>query len=295
MIVIYHSRDLDGYCSGAICKKKYPEAKLIGYDYGQAIPYDELSPGEPIIMVDVSLPMDEMGKLAEYTNWHFTWIDHHASAIKDFEDYKSKKVTIWPSILEDGISACEGAWKYLFPNEEIPLAVKLLGEYDTWRNQDNVRWENEILPFQYGMRLDIKSAEDFPQLLFQKSGNTLLSETKLRGKTIFEYQRSQNEIAMRGSFDFEFEGLRILACNGGGFNSQAFESKWDEEKYDAMMPFKYDGKKWIFSLYTTKDIDLSIIAKKYGGGGHKKACGFTLTTEQLVNNMPQIFGFQNAF
>jgi nanoRNase/pAp phosphatase (c-di-AMP/oligoRNAs hydrolase) len=41
-----------------------------------------------------------------------------------------------------------------------------------------------------------------------------------------------------------------------------------------MMPFCFDGKQWTYSMYTLKDINVSEIAKKYGGGGHKKAAGF---------------------
>jgi len=51
--------------------------------------------------------------------------------------------------------------------------------------------------------------------------------------------------------------------------------------YGTEFPFG-DIKKdniWLFSLYTNKDdVDCSIIAKKYGGGGHKKASGFSSST-----------------
>ena len=39
------------------------------------------------------------------------------------------------------------------------------------------------------------------------------------------------------------------------------------------MPFSFDGDKWTVSLYSTS-VDVSEIAKKYGGGGHKGASGF---------------------
>src|SRR5260221_7509466 len=112
-------------------------------------------------MVDVSVPMPLMMKLYQLSNHQLTWIDHHASAIKDYNEYIEKyaegnkeAISIFcTAVLEDGISACEGAWKYFFPDEEMPTAVKLLGEYDTWRNQDKERWGNAIMPFQYGMRM----------------------------------------------------------------------------------------------------------------------------------------------
>jgi nanoRNase/pAp phosphatase (c-di-AMP/oligoRNAs hydrolase) len=34
------------------------------------------------------------------------------------------------------------------------------------------------------------------------------------------------------------------------------------------------NKYWTISLYTQKDIDVSVIATKWKGGGHRKACGW---------------------
>jgi nanoRNase/pAp phosphatase (c-di-AMP/oligoRNAs hydrolase) len=43
------------------------------------------------------------------------------------------------------------------------------------------------------------------------------------------------------------------------------------------MVFSFNGTMWNVSLYQntlTESPDLSVIAKKYGGGGHAGACGF---------------------
>lgn len=285
MICIYHSKDLDGYCSGAIVKLKYPEAKMVGYDYGQPFPLtDEEIIGNEIIMIDVSLPMPQMFTLA-LTAKHLTWIDHHISAIKDYNNYPPERTggESVTAILEDGISACEGGWKYLFPKEFMPTAVKLLGEYDTWRNGDKHRWDNAIMPFQYGMRMICSSPETFPPDLFKTySINDIETDSPVYniihdGKLILEYQKVQNERACKSAFEIEFEGLRTIALNNGGANSQVFASVYDENKHDIMMPFFFTGTHWTFSMYTTKDeVDCSGICKKYGGGGHKKAAGFQL-------------------
>lgn len=34
MYCFYHSKDLDGKCSGAIVKYKFPDCNMIGIDYG---------------------------------------------------------------------------------------------------------------------------------------------------------------------------------------------------------------------------------------------------------------------
>jgi oligoribonuclease NrnB/cAMP/cGMP phosphodiesterase (DHH superfamily) len=277
MICIYHNKDLDGYCSGAIVRRKYADCKLIGYDYGQPFPWDGIPAGEPVIMIDVSLPMFDMERLSKYSGYQLTWIDHHISAISDYKNHDHFGIN---AILENGISACEGGWKHLFPGEEMPTAVKLLGEYDTWRNQDKERWDNAIMPFQYGMRMMCNSADTFAPELLESDDYAMEQAIKAiieSGRTILQYQKQQNERACRSSFEIEFEGLRAICLNNGGANSQVFDSVYDESRHDVMIPFVFTGKHWTFSLYTTKnEVDCSVIAKSKGGGGHKKAAGFQL-------------------
>ncbi len=285
MIIIYHSKDLDGFASGAICKRKYPDAKLIGYDYGQDFPWAEVPEGEPVIMVDVSLGMVEMDELADRNP--LTWIDHHILAIKALAVYENlfcKMVPFKDTKLQVGIAACEIAWTYLFPDEPMPASVKLLGMYDTWRQTDTFDWEKEILPFQYGMRLRTNSAETFPEYLFN-IGLGLTEMARLtqgiediidRGDTVLEYQRQQDILAMHGAFECEFQGYKAIMCNVRGANSLAFDSVVKPE-HQLMVGFGYTGRQWSFSLRTThNDVDVSLIAKQFGGGGHQKAAGFAV-------------------
>lgn len=279
MICIYHNKDLDGYCSGAIVKRKFPDAKMIGWDYGQPIPFTEIPSGEDIILIDISFPMIDMFNLSEASN-SFTWIDHHISAINEFNAFPPEGKGSIVAVLENGIAACEGGWKHLFPGEQMPTAVKLAGEYDTWRNQDKFRWDNAILPFQFGMRMFCNSPETFPPELFDHYD--IVTDNPVYkiindGKLILSYQKTQNERACKSSFEIDFAGLRAICLNNGGANSQVFDSVYDESKHDVMIPFVFTGKHWTFSLYTTKDeVDCSVIAKSNGGGGHKKAAGFQL-------------------
>ena len=81
-----------------------------------------------------------------------------------------------------------------------------------------------------------------------------------------------------------FAGLRAICLNTNLMNTQTFQSIWDPKKWDIMIPFNYSGKTnlWTVSLYTTHShIDCSCIAKERGGGGHKKAAGFIVNTEQF--------------
>lgn len=284
MTVYYHNRDLDGFASGAIVKRKYPNAKFVGYDYGQ--PFEQ-TPGEPVIMVDVSLPMKTMLKVAQASDFQFTWIDHHKSAINECHDFFEGMKVPFAALLQDGIAACEGAWHYLHAPEPLPPAVLLLGEYDTWRNKDEKRWNDLILPFQYGMRLICNSLETFPMVLLEHNSLSvqMIDSIVRQGKLILDYEAQKSEMQCRlNAFEMEFEGLRAICLNTADKNSNTFNSVYDEAKHDVMMPFQYNGKFWTVSMYTTKDsVDCSVIAKSKGGGGHRKAAGFQ------VNDITEVF------
>jgi len=269
MIGIYHNRDLDGFCSGAIIKHLYPDAKMIGADYGKELDLNEID--GPVIMADVSFPMDFMVKISEKSGKDFTWIDHHVSAIKAYNAFIGTGESFCESVLVDGTAACELTWKELC-SDPLPLAVKLLSMYDTWQNKDAAYWDNIILPFQFGMRLYCNSLETFPTQVFVDEA--LVLNIIEQGKIVLKYQEQQNEVFCKSAFECNIDGNRAICLNTGMFNSGVFKSVYDPTKHDIMVPFKYDGKQWIVSFYTTNPkIDCSIIAKNYGGGGHAQASG----------------------
>lgn len=309
MIAIYHSRDLDGIASGRIIKEKYPEATLVGYHYGE--PFDifpdkfvingkeyPVELGSPVIMADVSLPMEKMEIL--FRNYFFRWMDHHTSAINDFYDHfdnlaqepiERRKLELGEAIgitqslayLIDGTAGCVITYGALFGGA-VPHGIDLLGDYDVWYNKDPEYWSNSVLLFQYGMRG--YNVENFPwDSVFILDE---IEKIKEKGKIILEYQREQDKRGARKAFEVDFDGLRAIALNTPRTSSDTLASVYDPDKHDLMILFSYDGS-WSYSLRTIKDIDCSALAKKYGGGGHKKAAGFKLKFNLFDNPIDRVF------
>jgi oligoribonuclease NrnB/cAMP/cGMP phosphodiesterase (DHH superfamily) len=285
--IIYHSRDLDGWTSAAILQHYLggkTNLSLIGYDYGQPFSVKSLPEGEPVIMIDVSMPMDIMREISERSSNRFMWIDHHISAINEYKQHKP----FLNAMLDTSIAACELAWKYCYLDKQLPFAVLLLGQYDTWRNSDYEKWNELILPFQFGMRMHCNSPETFDTTLLEDSDDsTLLIRDVIReGKIVLKYQDQVNEHSCKRAFEIEFEGLRAICINAGGIGSDAFKSVYNEAKHDIMLTFAYGGGFWTVSLYTTKKdtVNCSVLAKKYGGGGHVAAAGFQLASIDSIIN-----------
>lgn len=285
VIGIYHNKDLDGICSGAIIKKKYPHATMIGWDYGEPIPEELVDCDCEVIMSDISFPMEDMARVAKWVGDNiFTWIDHHKTAI---EDYRASNILGIDAVLKEGISACELTWMILF-GEPMPYAVRLLGAYDTWRQNDqNMDWEAEILPYQYGVRSIVGLSVD--KMLKHLDGLTVMEALPVisAGRSILLYQQQQCQmVAEKAAYERRLWGYVAICLNAQNHGSMAFHGIYTPEDYEIMVTYCFDGRgKWKFSLRTTHDnIDVSEIAKQYGGGGHAKAAGFS------VHSLVEVFG-----
>lgn len=283
--IYYHSTDLDGHCAGAIVKYKFPEAQLIGINYGQEIDVKDISKDDIIYMVDFCLqPFEKMVQLVAYVGMNnLIWIDHHISAINDAEKIiltsngiEIKFNNICPGKRQNEKAGCELAWEALFPDREIPEAVRLLGRYDVWDLQDP-----KVLEFQYGFRLFNTNPDNqnlWAQYFDIETTNTKnhIKEIINDGQTILKYQKQENEKYCNASvFELLFEGYKAICANKMLNNSQFFESVWDNTKYDIMISFGlHKNGLWTFSFYTDKaGVDCSKLAKKFGGGGHVQASG----------------------
>lgn len=269
--IFYHGSDLDGRCSGAIAydilKRHKPELLTFAIDYGQEFPFNLIEPEDNVYMLDFSLqPFFEMKKLNNMCN--LVWIDHHESSIREYE--KDSDLYIKGS-REIGKSACELSWEYFYSEVDMPTGVFLLGRYDVY---DLIK---DVKEFQYGMR--VYDTLEPTSIIWDKilSENEDFIEFCIRtGEIILTYEGQQNSFYVdANAFPVEFEGYECLACNKGISNSSLFNSI--EKDYDIYITFVYSKDKyWIISLFTEKeDINLSEIAKKYGGGGHSKAAVFT--------------------
>jgi oligoribonuclease NrnB/cAMP/cGMP phosphodiesterase (DHH superfamily) len=293
--VVFHSADLDGIGCAMVAlyflDKKVEKVRLHPWNYGFNVP--EFPADELVIMMDISFPPDDMLKIG-LREADTVWIDHHKTAI---EESHKNGYTSMNGVRCDGIAAIKLAWDYF--NEELadncddaPEGIELLAAYDVW-NHDIRNWEEETLPFQFGMRnrnwlkelMDSKdpmeTANEFIDVCNWEY-NRILDD----GYSILKYVAIQNEMSCKRAFSFCFEGITFACLNGHG-NSDVFKSV--NFLHEAVMLFSFQpGVGWKFSLYSSPvhplrgDLDLSVIAKKLGGGGHRGACGFEVRDLSLV-------------
>jgi len=283
--VFYHSADFDGLCSGAILKQEHPEAIMYPIDYGQVFPWEEIKEDDTVYMVDFSLqPIDDMIKLNSMCN--FIWIDHHDRTIKTAEEAG----LVTKGLLDTKFSGCENTWKFLYRGViSIPMAVYLLGRYDVWDHSDS-----RVLPFQFGMRTQdpswLKPGSEHWNMLLTNDirSKGIIAVLLNNGESAREYHKATMATMMNStSFVFEWKNYRVLAVNNFRMSSNDYLSVFDPLKHDMMMSFSYRAEGyWTFSIRSPDDgdLDVSLLAKEMGGGGHFHAAGFH------VKKLEEVFG-----
>jgi len=277
----YHKVDWDGNISAAIVKDFIPGATLIPFDYNMELPLDLLNEDDTVFFVDVSTQpytriFDVINKVKKVII-----IDHHKSFIDFANSSKLEDLPNVSLILDPTYAACELTYLYFKSDCDIPTAIALAGQYDSWRNTKDkfkkydVAWET-VLRFQYGLRKHKLTPDGF----FDKFlGWARVSDVILDGITILQYQEIQNEMNLKNnSFIKEIIGYNCLCLNSNISSAKIFEPRWNEDdSIDFALRFSFDGTGWSYSVYSNRsDRDASEFAKKFGGGGHRGAAGFYL-------------------
>lgn len=296
-LCVYHSKDMDGWVSGAVVKHKYPDIDLMGWDYSDPIPdINIFEPYSEVIFIDVTFPFDYLLSLSSSVK--LTVIDHHITFKKQVDNYvfhlplngENSERLPFEFIYDSKLSACEVAFQHYFGY--IPPIVKLVGEYDTWRSQGTPEWESEILPMKYFLYGCVSSPEDvnpcwldniptnYKGEIFSCTGDMIE-----KGLVVKNYVETQNKSKTEFySFERECYGYRVLCLNTNFFSSDTMSSRFDPEKHDLMMGFSFNGEQWGVSLRSIEGgVNVSEIARQRGGGGHACAAGFE------VKNFEDIF------
>jgi len=292
---VYHSIDLDGWMSAAIVKHFFngmEDVDFIGYNYGNPIP--DLGAYNNVIMCDISFPENEMNLLIGDSpkNDRFIWCDHHVSAISN-PNIKENWAKGFRSV---NLSACELTWKYFFPNKEMPEIVRLLGRYDCFGHKGTEE-ELKVLEFQYGSRQCITNYEEaYTELLYSLQNYPVKSEVVIHesGKSIYKYLCTEARQSYKNRFTVYFGDYAFCCINKERFNPINFGIQYHNDKaddiyfYDGVACFHYQNNKWNFSLYNDNGhVDVSLIAKGFGGGGHKGAAGFVVEDLNTVFTQPK--------
>ena len=267
IVVIYHADCPDGFGGAWAAWKKFGnKAEYIPASYGAPV-LKGLENKELYFIDFIYDQYDENGiKDLIKRNRRVTVIDHHVSKeklTKLTRDY-SYDINHSGSVL---------AWDYFHKDKMMPLLFKYIEGQDLWRfdlpdtvplmtyidslDYDFLVWEKLIKDIE-----DDKKREEFT-----KKGKFMLNyKDKVLKKIIKENEKL-----------VEFEGYEIYALNAPHEFASQICNILCTKKPPLALTWVEDKNNIHVSLRSNGSVDVSKIAEKYGGGGHKKSSGFSLS------------------
>jgi nanoRNase/pAp phosphatase (c-di-AMP/oligoRNAs hydrolase) len=263
IVVLYHKDCPDGFGAAWAAWKKFGDkADYVAIEYKNPPP-PELKNKE-IYLVDFGYNQKELMKKLLVCNKRMVMIDHHIS--------RKNILPILPEYSFDvNHSGAVLAWRYFHPNKAVPKLLLYVEDEDLWRFKLPLARELTlaIQSYDYNFTFWNKMAADFEnpskRKKYAEEGRAIL---KLINKTI--------EILVAEGDEVIFEKNKALAVNSPVFASEIGEYIVRKKGYPIGIIWHKDGNGIRFQLRSSKRVDVSKLAQKYGGGGHKRAAGFYL-------------------
>lgn len=279
--ILFHKNCFDGYGAALAgwmhFKEKREEVVLIPCNYNEKFPLTEEEIKDSVIYVlDFSFPKEELIK-ANGLAKEIKILDHHQTAEKDLKDLSFAHFDM-------SQSGAMLAWKYFHPNKPIPKLIEYIQDRDLW---------TFLLPYSKEVNSSIQSNDlnsdclyVFESLLNQMEDPSYIDQMKSEGSAILRAQKQAVDLAInRSCLLISLGGYDIPACNSSIYESEIAArllDKFPNSPFAAAFYYSSNGETINLSLRCKDDFDVSVIAKLYNGGGHKKASGCKVKAKDLI-------------
>ncbi|MBC2741566.1 MAG: hypothetical protein HGJ93_00575 [Desulfosarcina sp.] len=290
-IILYHN-DADGRCAAAIAGrdaegKGYDQVVYLVAEYGEELPdlssYNLETPADDIWLVDFSYPLKTMVQLANFLgSSQFVWIDHHVSAIEQLADLE--KITgKLPGLRQTEHAACALTWYFCNPGEQSPWAVEYVADRDTWKFE-----HGNLTRYFYELYLNAEDTgpnSDWWDTMIALGHTDLNRVLTRQGAWLYDARmkglrstakRFGREVTVTVGENGNVRAVKCLKVNhmpsgdmGQIIKDMGYELAW------CYIEKRVNGDiQRTNTMYAGGDVDVSVIARSKGGGGHRGAAGW---------------------
>lgn len=225
-------------------------------------------------------------------------LDHHKTSFEDLSSNGTvetiqnnwKKINLFPNcefIYSKKESGAKLVYKYLNNadnDDNLPTYIKLVSDRDMW--EFNFKDTNL---FYYGINfIKPKTFKELDELI-NKRFNDIINYGKYVEANLTDYIKSLTETQLIYINGINNDTKEIV--NGALINAELKHAnelgsyivnhKGLEHSIDFCIIFIIKKNNVLCSIRSKKEFDCSVIAKKYNGGGHKNASGFSLSIDEL--------------
>lgn len=261
IVVLYHKGCSDGFGGAWVLWQKFKNRAIYWPMEHQVPPPAILKSAKEIFMVDFCFPEAVMKNLSK--KYKITVIDHHESQT---EAVKSAKV----SMFDLKHSGAVLAWKYFHSKTPVPKLLLRIEDIDLWKFKlsDAKKAIASLESYDKEFKLWSKLIRDFEN---PEKRSVFIKE----GAAILRYQNQIVKELADSAVPATLEGKGAMVVNSPVLASE-IGHRLAAEKGKIAIIWSSKNKKVFVSLRSIGEMNVSEIAKRYGGGGHKHAAGFGL-------------------
>lgn len=283
-IIIYHANCADGFTAAWIAEgvlSQDGEVLMIPAQYGEDPPYDYITGNDNVYILDFSYPYAAMRKICDISNM-VVLLDHHKTAIENLAGFKAYNAVI---VLDPSKSGAGITWEWFFPEQRMPDLVARVQDRDLWVFAfDDSKDVNEAI---FSRHYSLEAWDEMAKMPIEDLAEEGSTITRKKDKDIEEFIMSHMMEIYIGDF-------KVPACNLPYFYASECGHKllqiFPNAPFSAV--FYQDPKGLRVSLRSTDSReDVSLIAKKFGGGGHRNAAGFVIYWANLEIPYPPDHNF----
>ena len=285
--IVYHGPCSDG-TGGLWCACHYNTIKTRYACKAGSNPTGDYT-GMNIIFVDICPKIEYLLDLVKVAR-HVVVLDHHKSSEQMILDNKELLSSITNLTIEFDMerSGCQMAWDYFFDSQPRPFFIDYMGDRDLWSWKLPYSKEINTALWELGY-IDSYDLSKMTGLL--ENSKSKIANLKYMGELIENANKRQIDIGVANALEtqFKFEDKTFRVWLAGNINpilrSDLGNALCSKPFKDGVMPdfsacWQFDPKSdewWIsFRGVPSRSPDLSVLASKFGGGGHPMASGITI-------------------
>lgn len=270
-LVLYHADCADGFCAAWAAWRYFGDkAEYVPVQYGQEPP--DVT-GCDLYILDFSYKQPVMKRLIESAG-EIVVLDHHKTAQAEFvglEEYARDVGIPHRFVFDMDKSGGRLAWEHFFPGKDAPWLVRWTEDRDLWRWQ--LIASKEVSAALASYPKDFALWDNFHQQ--GTIDNYPPPELCREGSAILRYQQQLIDGICRSAVEIDLDGHKVLSTNATVLISEVGQQLSKGRPFSATYFVRGDDERKVWSLRSQTDgLDVSEIAKRHGGGGHKNAAGF---------------------
>lgn len=279
-LVIYHANCYDGVTAAYVCYRALDmafEGMQPSVDY-LPLNYSDPPPdvkGKDVYIVDFSFKREIMRQLAYDAN-NLVCLDHHKTAQEALEGLAKeilietgKDITI---VFDMNRSGAGIAWDYFFKESSRPDLVNYIEDRDLWKfTLPNSKEYNAFI-----QSFDI----NLHTWIYELSGKFNINDpnTLEIGKALLRLENKYVKQIVANAKLIQIDMCTIPHVQTSILMSEVCDQLLKDYPDYSHVAYSFQRKdgKIQYGLRSRPSFDCSVIAKKFGGGGHKQAAGFEL-------------------